>query len=359
MAERYYSSVAVETELTSSIDEADLSISVDSTTGFPSEFPYTLVIDKGTVNEEAVEVTDASGSTLTVSRGIDGTVAQSHDSGADVVHGFTARDLQDSRDHEESDDAHGVSGTIVGTQGEQTLEDKTLDGDDNTFQNIPQSAVTGLEDALSDIDDELVEASPSGIIVMWSGSVANVPTGWALCDGSNGTPDLRDRFIVGAGDSYNPDDTGGSDAVALSEGDIPSHRHGDGSYATTHTDLGSHNHGSGSYNTTHDGTHEHELEITEHTSTGGKSHDHAGSASRLARSMSTGAHPVNTFESIHFSRTNGNHEHDMQGFSSSRDLGSHNHGVTGESGTGIDLGGSSPEHENRPPYYALAFIMRL
>ena len=39
---------------------------------------------------------------------------------------------------------------------------------------------------------------PGGLIVMWSGSIASIPGGWALCDGNNGTPDLRDKFIVGA-----------------------------------------------------------------------------------------------------------------------------------------------------------------
>lgn len=39
---------------------------------------------------------------------------------------------------------------------------------------------------------------PSGLILMWKGSIASIPTGWALCDGNNDTPDLRDRFIVGA-----------------------------------------------------------------------------------------------------------------------------------------------------------------
>ena len=46
-------------------------------------------------------------------------------------------------------------------------------------------------------------------IVAWYDSIANIPAGWQLCDGTNGTPDLRDRFIVGAGDTYDPDDTGG------------------------------------------------------------------------------------------------------------------------------------------------------
>lgn len=64
---------------------------------------------------------------------------------------------------------------------------------------------------------------PSGFIGMWSGS--DVPDGWYLCDGSNGTPDLRDRFIVSAGNSYEIGDVGGSNNVTLSEQQIPVHSH--------------------------------------------------------------------------------------------------------------------------------------
>jgi len=52
----------------------------------------------------------------------------------------------------------------------------------------------------------------TGMIMLWSGSVATVPGGWALCNGSNGTPDLRNKFIVGAGSTYNPAATGGDTA---------------------------------------------------------------------------------------------------------------------------------------------------
>ena len=51
---------------------------------------------------------------------------------------------------------------------------------------------------------------PTGVIAMWSGLKANIPTGWYLCDGSNGTPDLRDRFICSIGASGEPGGTGGS-----------------------------------------------------------------------------------------------------------------------------------------------------
>lgn len=51
---------------------------------------------------------------------------------------------------------------------------------------------------------------PRGIITMWSGATNAVPSGWALCDGNNGTPNLKDRFIVGAGQSYDVGNTGGN-----------------------------------------------------------------------------------------------------------------------------------------------------
>lgn len=58
---------------------------------------------------------------------------------------------------------------------------------------------------------------PIGGIIMWSGSIASIPTNWALCDGTNGTPNLIDRFVVGAGNLYSVGATGGSkDAVVVS-----------------------------------------------------------------------------------------------------------------------------------------------
>lgn len=68
-------------------------MTVGSVTGFPGTFPYTLVIDENTVNEELVEVTAAAGTTLTVTRGVDGTAAVAHSSGASVKHTISARDL--------------------------------------------------------------------------------------------------------------------------------------------------------------------------------------------------------------------------------------------------------------------------
>ena len=60
----------------------------------------------------------------------------------------------------------------------------------------------------------------AGMIKIWFGSIATIPDGWRLCDGINGTPDLRHRFVIGAGPSYLPDDTGGAESHrhALSSG---------------------------------------------------------------------------------------------------------------------------------------------
>jgi hypothetical protein len=58
---------------------------------------------------------------------------------------------------------------------------------------------------------------PSGGIFLWSGSIGSIPAGYVLCNGSNGTPDLRNRFVVGAGSTYAVDATGGSaDAIVVS-----------------------------------------------------------------------------------------------------------------------------------------------
>lgn len=86
--------------------------------------------------------------------------------------------------------------------------------------------------------DQIIAAgSPSGVIAFWSGSEASIPSGWILSNGLNGTPDLRNRFVVGAGSHYAKGDTGGSNTVTttgtvtiaghtLTAAEIPKHTHG-------------------------------------------------------------------------------------------------------------------------------------
>lgn len=71
---------------------------------------------------------------------------------------------------------------------------------------------------------------PQGSIIPWYGSPGNIPNGFALCDGKNGTPDLRDRFLVGAGNAYKLGDIGGENSVKLAATQIGNHYHAFGSY---------------------------------------------------------------------------------------------------------------------------------
>ena len=66
---------------------------------------------------------------------------------------------------------------------------------------------------------------PQGSIIPWYGSPGNIPNGFALCDGKNGTPDLRDRFLVGAGKSYKLSNTGGENTHVLTIAEMPKHEH--------------------------------------------------------------------------------------------------------------------------------------
>lgn len=99
MPRRYYSSTAARTTLSSGINSTATSITVGSVSGFPGSFPYTLILDQDTASEEVVNVTAASGTTLTVTRGQDGTTGVSHSSGAAVNHGVSARDFDEPNAH--------------------------------------------------------------------------------------------------------------------------------------------------------------------------------------------------------------------------------------------------------------------
>jgi hypothetical protein len=97
----------------------------------------------------------------------------------------------------------------AGYYAEQLLTDVEPDlVPENIAANVNIFGVVGTMNSVDPI--------PSGGIIMWSGSSGNVPSGWVLCDGSNGAPDLRDRFIVGAGNTYAEGAVGGT----------PTHNHG-------------------------------------------------------------------------------------------------------------------------------------
>ncbi len=180
---------------------------------------------------------------------------------------------------------------------------------------------------------------PIGGIIMWSGNPASLPPGWVLCDGQTLNPaannelgnpiivpDLRDRFIVGAdvdggATLYEVGNTGGSNSVTLSENQMPTHRHS----GTTVTD-GSHTHGM-NYNSV--------VAKTQGTSEG-----------------------VMISSQTH---TDGNDDWYNDNLTSTKGIpslrtgggGGHSHTFTS------NYTGGGASHENRPLYYALAFIMRV
>jgi microcystin-dependent protein len=134
---------------------------------------------------------------------------------------------------------------------------------------------------------------------MWSGSIASIPSGWLLCNGSNGTPDLRDRFVVGAGSTYAVAATGGTaDAIVVA------HTH---TASTTATDSG----------------HTHASPKNGATNGGGAGIAMCGAASGNSPGYDTTTGTANITAS-----------------------------------TTINSTGSSGTNANLPPYYALAYIMK-
>jgi microcystin-dependent protein len=187
---------------------------------------------------------------------------------------------------------------------------------------------------------QLNSAVPAGFIGMWSGSLATIPAGWGLCDGAGGRPDLRNRFIVGAGLGYAVAATGGADVVILSEANLPSHSHPASASGSTGDVNLSHNHTfSGSSGT--GGAHSHTYFASDYDQDGGELLTGNNYTSRrLATATST----------------HDGHTHPISGTIGNA-LGNHAHSVT----VSVTVGstGSGSAHENRPPFYALAFIIKL
>jgi len=113
---------------------------------------------------------------------------------------------------------------MVDTTSTQTLTNKTLTSPVVSGGTINNAVIGGTTAAAGTFTNLTVTGTvtginsfPSGGIIMWSGSIASIPSGWLLCNGSSGTPDLRDRFVIGAGSNYAVANTGGSkDAVVVS-----------------------------------------------------------------------------------------------------------------------------------------------
>jgi len=140
---RYYSSTAAKTTLAVAIDAVSASIQLATASGLPSQYPFTLILEKDTANEEIINVTGLVGTNYTVTRGQDGSTAKAHNIGAIVEHGVSARDFTESRAHEVASSAHNVTGDIVGTNGAQTLAGKTLTSPTINTPTIAGATISG------------------------------------------------------------------------------------------------------------------------------------------------------------------------------------------------------------------------
>lgn len=89
----------------------------------------------------------------------------------------------------------------------------------------PNSANLAAAVASIPTDTTVLVNAPIGSILNWSGTEADVPTGWHICNGEDGTLDLRDKFVLGAGTTHPVGDTGGSEEVTLTVGQMPRHGH--------------------------------------------------------------------------------------------------------------------------------------
>lgn len=197
-----------------------------------------------------------------------------------------------------------------------------------TVSGAPTAANHAVRKA--ELDAAIAAAMPIGAIVMWSGTTP--PANWALCNGTNGTPDLRDRFIVGAGGAYSVGNTGGAANVTLSVAQIPAHSH---SLSASTSAEGNHTHSGW---TSSDGMHSHTVS--------GANTSGSVAAVKVENRIS-----VNENLTMSPTTSSGLHSHSV-GINAA---GAHAHTVNGTTSSV----GSGQSHENRPPYFALAYIQRV
>jgi hypothetical protein len=209
---------------------------------------------------------------------------------------------------------------------------------------------------------------PAGLISLWSGSIASIPAGWLLCNGASGTPDLRDRFVVGAGSTYIPGNTGGATTATLAVVNLPSHQHGISGSGTTGNNNVGHVHSFNVNSGTQSANHAHTLNIN--TNTAG-AHSHTYTRPDYTEDLGTaGGSSVATGSTVTDTSSHAGHVHNVSGTTADNNA-NHFHNVAGDTGgnsadhnhtfsfTGTsDATGSGTAFGILPPYYALAYIMK-
>ena len=187
---------------------------------------------------------------------------------------------------------------------------------------------------------------PSRGIIMWSGTAADIPTGWALCDGTGGTPDLTDRFILGAGKTYQPGATGGAATATPSVAAGSAHTGIAVQNASLNIWTGAAGTGIGIQGTTLDGntlpSHGHRYHTNAHLgATGFEDRAANGGDTITANTGNSWAHAHGVSDPGH-AHAVGSSEH-SHGLTD----GGHTHTLTAQALSTL------------PPYYALCFIMKL
>lgn len=246
---RHYSSVAAATTLVAPINDAQTTITVAATTGYPVSHPFTLVIDPGMESEEIVTVTNTVGTSLTVVRGEDGTAAMSHGAGAVVRHMVTGRDLREPQQHiAATEDVHGVPGNLA----------------DAIAAAVPIGAVLpwagggGHGDGITPGDNWLTAEGQVVSRAEYPELFAVIGTAYGEGDGTTTfrLPSLSARVPVGVAplSDYNLGESGGARTAQLTTSHMPAHTH-----TVTINSAGAHYH-SGS--TSSAGSHSHSATTT-------------------------------------------------------------------------------------------------